>query len=100
MFWDMSGNNEELIFNEELCARVKRWREEKHWTAAQMATALNVPAERYRKYESRSPLPAYLMERFCLICDADLENLIIGKPRSRRKPTLVSSSDRQTAQRR
>ena len=84
----MAAPNEELEFNEALCSRVHRWRVEKNWTAAQMATALGIPADRYRKYEKRSPLPAYLMERFCLICDADLDNLIKGTPR--RRAELVS----------
>jgi hypothetical protein len=56
-------NNEEAIFNEAICARVHRLRNERGWTAAQMATALGVPPERYRKYEYRSPLPHYLIER-------------------------------------
>lgn len=85
----MADNNDELTFNDALCARVKQWREEKGLTAAQMATALNVPADRYRKYETRSPIPAYLMQRFCIICDANLENLIAGTPRLRHKPKLI-----------
>lgn len=87
----MADNNEEAAFNEALCARVKRWREEKGWTAAQMATALGVPPDRYRKYEVRSPLPAYLMERFCLITATDLENLLAGKPRGRAVPPKLAS---------
>lgn len=79
----MAESTQELRFNDELCARVKQWREEKGWTAAQMAVALGIPAERYRKYEVRSPLPPYLMERFCLVCDATLENLLVGTPRKR-----------------
>lgn len=79
-------SNEEQLFNNALCARVRKWREEMNWTAAQMATALGVPAERYRKYEYRSPLPPYLMERFCLITDSTLEELITGKQRRRPAP--------------
>lgn len=91
----MAESNEEAAFNEALCARVKRWREEKGWTAAQMATALGVPPDRYRKYEVRSPLPAYLMHRFCLISEADLENLLLGKARRRAvPPKLVAKSAR------
>lgn len=71
--------NAEFIFNNALCGRVKRLREQRGWTAAQMATALGIPAERYRKYERRSPLPAYLMERFCLLANSNLEFLITGQ---------------------
>jgi hypothetical protein len=58
-----------------------------------MATALGIPAERYRKYEYRTPLPHYLLERFALIVGRDIEYLLLGKtsvaradlPESRRK---------------
>jgi len=92
---DMTESNEEMLFNEALCARVKRWREEKGWTAQQMAIALGVPAERYRKYEVRSPMPQYLMPRFCLITGTDLENLLLGKPRRRANaPVLVQEKSK------
>lgn len=71
--------NEEAEFNRAFCARVHRLRNERGWTAAEMATALGVPAERYRKYESRSPLPHYLIERFALIVGRDIEYLLTGK---------------------
>src|SRR4051812_7437065 len=72
-------NNEEAIFNDALCARVHRLRNERGWTAAQMATALGIPPERYRKYEYRSPLPHYLIERFALIVGRDPEYILLGK---------------------
>jgi DNA-binding XRE family transcriptional regulator len=72
-------NNEEALFNDALCARVHRLRNERGWTAAQMATALGIPPERYRKYEYRSPLPHYLMERFALIVGRDLEYVLLGR---------------------
>ena len=77
--------NEETAFNEALCSRVHGLRNERGYTSAQMATALGVPPDRYRKYEYRSPLPAYLMERFCAIVGCDLEHLITGKLRKARK---------------
>lgn len=79
----MAESNQEKAFNEALCARVFQFRKETGMTAEQMAIALGVPPDRYRKYESRSPLPAYLMHRFCLITHVDLENLIAGKARGR-----------------
>lgn len=73
------NDNEEARFNEALIARVHRLREDKGWTAAQMATALGIPAERYRKYEYRTPLPHYLIERFALIVDRDVDFILLGK---------------------
>lgn len=77
--WGMATSNEELLFNEALCARTHALRNDRGWTSAQMATALGVPPDRYRKYEYRSPLPAYLMERFCIIVGCDLEYLFTGR---------------------
>lgn len=71
--------NRELQFNERLCARVHRLRNERGWTAEQMATALGIPAERYRKYEYRSPLPHYLIEQFAVIVGRDIEYILTGK---------------------
>jgi transcriptional regulator with XRE-family HTH domain len=71
-------NNEEAIFNDRLCARVQRLRNERGMTAAEMAIALGIPAERYRKYEVRSPLPQYLIERFAIIVGRDVEYVLTG----------------------
>lgn len=75
----MVGISEEQLFNEALVARTHRLRNERGWTSAQMATALGVPAERYRKYEYRTPLPHYLIERFALIVGRDIEYILTGK---------------------
>jgi transcriptional regulator with XRE-family HTH domain len=80
-------DNEEAKFNDALCARVHRLRNERGWTAQQMATALGVPPDRYRKYEYRSPLPHYLLERFALIVGRDVEYVLTGKlPPAKLKP--------------
>jgi hypothetical protein len=73
------AENRELEFNEKLCARVHRLRNERGWTADQMATALGIPADRYRKYEYRSPMPHYLLEQFATIVGRDIEYLLLGK---------------------
>lgn len=74
----------ETAFNEALCARVRALRMARGWTADQMATALGIPAERYRKYEYRTPLPHYLVERFALIVGRDVEQVLTGKTADRR----------------
>ncbi len=81
----------EQEFNEAFIRRVKRLREERGWTAEQMAIALGVPAERYRKYEYRTPLPHYLIERFGLQVDRDVAYLLTGKAAvpETRSPRLV-----------
>ncbi len=87
----MNDSNRELLFNEALIARTQDLRRERGWTAEQMATALGVPVERYRKYEKRTPLPAYLWEPFCLIVDCDLNYLLTGR-RQRDMPVRETTS--------
>jgi len=84
------SESEEFVFNNEYCGRVKRFREETNMTAAEMAELLDVPPDRYRKYETRSPLPVYLVPKFCRIIGCDLEHLILGKPRERLRPVLIA----------
>lgn len=81
-------DNEQARFDDALCARVHRLRNERGWTAQQMATALGVPAERYRKWEYRSPMPHYLIERFALIVGRDVEYVLTGKISSSRAINL------------
>lgn len=74
----------EAEFNDALFARVRSLRKQRDWTAEQMATALGIPADRYRKYESRTPLPHYLIERFALIVGRDIEYVLTGRCGSKR----------------
>lgn len=60
-------------------ARVKALRVVTGMTAAQMATALQVPFERYKKYESRTPLPHELIEKFAIIARVPIEFVITGR---------------------
>lgn len=90
------SDSEEFIFNNAYCERVKRFCEETQMSAADMAELLGIPADRYRKYETRSPLPAYLIARFCKIVGCDLEHLVIGKPRERMKPAIVARKSAQS----
>jgi len=75
----------EAEFNDAYCARVRRLREERGWTQEQMATALGLPYDRYRKYEYRSPLPSYLIEQFAEIVGRDIEYALTGKSTARRR---------------
>lgn len=66
-------------FNQKLCARVQRLRVERDWTQEQMATALGVAHETYKKYETRTPLPHYLIPRFAMQVDRDVTYILTGK---------------------
>ncbi len=76
----------------DLTARVKSLRtgmrtsDGAQWSAETMAKALGIPADRYRKYESRTPLPHELLEQFALIVGVTVEYLVTGnKPTDIRK---------------
>ncbi|HEU4805194.1 MAG TPA: helix-turn-helix transcriptional regulator [Nitrobacter sp.] len=79
-------------FEDRFCARIQRLRVERGWTQEQMATAIGVPHERYKKYETRSPMPLYLLPRFAMQVDREIEYLVTGKvtvPGRRGPRTLV-----------
>lgn len=77
----MTTENEQLIFENALCERTRALRDGKGWTAEQMAIALGIPPDRYRKYETRSPLPQYLIPRFSQVVDRSIEYVLTGKER-------------------
>ena len=79
--WDGAAS-----FNKALCLRVRAFRDAKGWTQERMATALGVPAERYRKYEGRSAMPPYLLTRFATIVEQEISVVLTGKPESGRHP--------------
>jgi hypothetical protein len=95
-FGDMGqASNEELLFNEALCARTRALRDGKGWTAEQMATVLGVPPDRYRKYENRSPIPHYLVPRLAGICDVTIEYILTGRsPRMLAAPSCAPAPAR------
>jgi transcriptional regulator with XRE-family HTH domain len=82
--WPMA-QNEETTFVDALCRRVGELRRSRGWTQEQMALALGVPLDRYKKYEVRSPLPMYLIERFATIVGRDIEYIVTGKTTGRRR---------------
>lgn len=75
----MTAWPEEAQFNDQLCARTQRLRIEREWTQQQMAAAIGVPFERYKKYESRSPMPPYLIPRFAQVLDRSISYILTGK---------------------
>ncbi len=70
-------------YREAFCARVKALRQARGFTQAEMAHALGITEEAYRKNEKRSPLPHHLIERFVAIVGTDVQFLMTGR---RKKP--------------
>ena len=79
-------------FEDRFIERTARLRVERGWTQEQMAAAIGIPHERYKKYETRSPMPHFLIPRFAQQVDREIEYLLTGRvtPSGRRGPrTLV-----------
>jgi len=62
-----------------ILARIKLLREAAGLSQEEMAEKLKVPLDRYRKYESRSPLPIYLIEPFAEIVGYSVTFIVTGK---------------------
>jgi hypothetical protein len=92
----MAKGSTNTEFRDQLCARVRRLRLEKRhpsgkpYTTADMAAALQIPAENYRKYENRTPMPHHLIEPFALIVGRDVSYVLTGK-----SPLLVKTQPRE-----
>lgn len=66
-------------FEEMFIARTKALRMHTGMTAQEMATALGIPFERYKKYETRTPLPHALVERFALVVRVPIDFVMTGR---------------------
>ena len=79
----MSDDMRESIFNAAMIARTKALREARGWIQAEMAAHLVIPLHRYKKYETRTPLPHYLVEPFAAAVGCDPDFVLTGKPSRR-----------------
>lgn len=59
--------------------RLKSIREDLDWSQAEMASALGIPLDNYKKYEIRSKFPAHLIEKFALVTHRNVEFIVIGR---------------------
>ena len=93
MLWSMINTDDDLRFIDAVCARTARLRIQRGWTQAQMATALGVPLERYKKWETRSAMPLQHLPRFAQIMECSIEYLVTGQaPKAERgRAELVRS---------
>lgn len=68
-------------FNAAFTNRTAELRRLRGFTQADMAALLAIPLARYKKYETRSPLPHYLLERFAALTKVSVETLVTGRNR-------------------
>jgi len=71
----------EETYNQGFCARVQlaRLTQGPNYTQKLMSGILGVSLAAYQKYEIRTPMPHYLIERFARITGASIDWLITGK---------------------
>jgi DNA-binding transcriptional regulator YiaG len=69
---------EEEEYKEAFISRVKAARARHYKSVPKFAKLLGVPYETYKKYEGRSYLPHYLIERFCALTHVTITHLITG----------------------
>jgi transcriptional regulator with XRE-family HTH domain len=74
----MVRTREEHTFNEELRRRTRELREGRELQQQQIADLLGVDVETYKKYETRTPLPRYLIPRFARLVGASISFLMTG----------------------
>jgi DNA-binding transcriptional regulator YiaG len=75
----MTDESRRSEFEDSLRQRVKALRQGRGWTTEETARFLGIPAENYRKYESRSVLPMYLAEPLSRLYGVDIHYLLTGR---------------------
>lgn len=80
-------------FKDEFVLRTIHAREAQGFTQEQLAHLLGVSQPKYSKYEGRTPLPHYLIERFCLACRIDENWLFTGRGKGPAMPIAKLAPD-------
>jgi DNA-binding XRE family transcriptional regulator len=88
----------EETWERRFCRRLKELREAVGWTQEQMAAAIGVEKENYKKYETRSPLPHRHVARLCLLVGISVDDLYdLAKPVRRLTLRRLAAADRARA---
>ncbi len=66
-------------FHARLKQRLQQTREELHWTQDQMATALGVNLDTYKKWELRGRFPIHFIEKLSLVTHRPIDYWIAGR---------------------
>ena len=73
-----SSDANEVAYNKRFTQRIKTRRQKSGYTAEKMAFRLGIKETQYAKYESRSPMSLYLLEKFAYVTKTDLHYLVTG----------------------
>jgi transcriptional regulator with XRE-family HTH domain len=75
----MAGSTTEREYYEAFSARLKATRQSLGWTQAQMAKALGVEYENFKKYEAGVRFPLHVIERLALVTQRSVDYWVTGK---------------------
>lgn len=82
-------------FNSDFCARTKKARKDAGYTQESIATLFEMDRDKYKQYEVRSPLPHYLIPRFCIATKVSPDWLFGWRPeRQTTQRPFVAASQR------
>ena len=87
----MNGRVSESAYNKALAEKVKSARKLSPHSPREIADMLGISLDQYYRYESRTPMPPYLIPAFCKITDIKMLNLM--RPPGIRAGRALSSSD-------
>lgn len=65
-------------FDQDFIGRTRLAREDAKFTQIQIARLLDIPQDRYKHYETRTPLPHEFVEKFCIATRVTIEWLYTG----------------------
>jgi transcriptional regulator with XRE-family HTH domain len=71
----------ERAYHQAFRDRLKRLRDDLGYSQSQMAEALGVSLQNYKKYEIRSKFPAHMLNKLALITHRPLKFIVTGQGR-------------------
>ena len=87
----MNERVSEGVYNKALADKVKSARKLSPYSAEEIAKMLDISLDQYYRYESRTPMPSYLIPAFCKITDIKIINLM--RPPRIRSARAMHSTD-------
>ena len=77
----MDAGHKTIPFKEAIIARTKAVRENLGMSQTTLAGLLEIPQDKYKQYETRTPLPLNLIPKFCAIGQVTVYWLLTGTER-------------------
>lgn len=78
-FPPMADDEPRTVYEDAFRERIRRARKAAGFTQKDVGEFLGIGTENYKKYEGRSPMPNYLLEKFCRLTHANPIYVLFGK---------------------